>query len=215
MAYRETEKVRNRKAATREQVLQCALVLVAQSGFSGIQMTQLAKQAKLATGTLYRYFPSKESLFAEVFKRATEIEVARVERALQQTSGEAPDRIEEALRVFARRALKAPNLAWALIAEPVQAEVDQQRLEYRMRYARLFADAIQQGIDEGSLPLQRSMLSSTAMVGAIAEALIGPLAKVSREMMVPANQQQIIDDILRFCIHGILCSAERRQGAPL
>lgn len=215
MAYRETEKVRSRKAATREQVLQCALALVAQSGFNAIQMTHLAEKARVATGTLYRYFPSKESLFAEVFKRATEIEVARVETALQNTSGEAPERIEEALRVFARRALKAPRLAWALIAEPVQAEVDQQRLEYRLRYATLFANAIEEGIEEGSLSLQRSMLSSTAMVGAIAEALIGPLSKVSTEVVIPANQQQIIDDILRFCMHGILCTAERRQGAPL
>ncbi|MGX5913983.1 TetR/AcrR family transcriptional regulator [Aliidiomarina sp. Khilg15.8] len=203
MAYRETEKVRSRKAQNREHVLQCALRLVAETGFNKVQMTQLATQSGLATGTLYRYFAGKEELFSEVFIRATEIELARVHKALSETPGTAVNRLSEALRIFARRALKAPVLAWALIAEPVQIEVDRQRLAYRQRYADLFAACIEEGIKEGSIPRQRAMLTSTAVVGAIAEALIGPLATTSREALVPASQQQIIDDIVSFCLHGI------------
>lgn len=207
MAYRETEKVRSRKAQNREHVLQCALNLVAKVGFNNVQMTHLASQSGLATGTLYRYFPGKEDLFKEVFTRATDIELARVQQALTETSGNAISRLREALQVFARRALKAPVLAWALIAEPVQIEVDKQRLAYRQRYAELFAQCIEQGITEGCIPRQRAMLTSTAVVGAIAEALIGPLATISRETMVPATQQQVIDDIVSFCLHGI-CSQQ-------
>jgi AcrR family transcriptional regulator len=203
MAYRETEKVRSRKAQNREHVLQCALKLVAEVGFNGIQMNQLASQSGLATGTLYRYFAGKEELFAEVFTRATEVELTRVQLALNTTPGNAVNRLREALQVFARRALKAPTLAWALIAEPVQIEVDRQRLAYRQRYAELFATCIEQGMEEGCIPCQRAMLSSTAAVGAIAEALIGPLATTSRETLVPSTRQQIIDDIVSFCLHGI------------
>ena len=204
MAYRETQQVRDRKAATREKVLTCALDLVAKAGFRNLQMNQLAATAGVATGTLYRYFPSKEMLFAEVFQRATQIEVDRVGEALSSTQGKAPERIQQALRVFARRALKAPKLAWALIAEPVEPEVDQQRLEYRLRYARLFAQAIEQGIAEGSIPNQPAMLTSTAIVGAISEALIGPLATTNNTH----DQPQVIDHILRFCIQGLLASQE-------
>ena len=40
------------------------------------------------------------------------------------------------LATFARRALRNPRLAWALIAEPVDPLVDAERLAYRERYAR-------------------------------------------------------------------------------
>ena len=49
-----------------------------------------------------------------------------------------PNGIAAALRTFAERALRAPTMAWALIAEPVDPTVDQARLDYRQRYARLF-----------------------------------------------------------------------------
>ncbi|NWO06949.1 MAG: TetR/AcrR family transcriptional regulator [Alteromonadaceae bacterium] len=215
MAYRETPKIRDRKAATREKLLSCALTLVAEEGFRKLQMSQLATTAGVATGTLYRYFPSKEKLFAEVFQRATQTEVDRVGEALTNSHGEAPERIQQALRIFARRALKAPKLAWALIAEPVEPEVDQQRLEYRLRYAQLFANAIEQGIHEGSIPNQPAMLTSTAIVGAISEALIGPLVTTTsaNHVVNTADQRpQVINHILRFCIQGLLATHEPCAG---
>jgi AcrR family transcriptional regulator len=136
MAYRETEKVKIRKAATRKQVLNCALAMVAENGFSALQMSQLAIKARLATGTLYRYFPSKESISTEVFRYATEIEVNKVAEVLQTTQGNAAQRIYSALSVFAERALRAPRMAWALIAEPVDPAVDEARLAYRGGYCR-------------------------------------------------------------------------------
>lgn len=199
--------MRDRKAATREHLLTSAQQLVANAGFSGLQMQQLANHAGVATGTLYRYFPAKEQLAAEVFKRATRIEVAQVAQALT-VSAAAPTQIAHALNVFAQRALRAPTLAWALIAEPVEAAVDQQRLQFRQQYAELFATSIQRGIDNQQLPAQNAQLSSTAIVGAIAEALIGPLAQVSRhtEANTPQPSTTVVDDIVQFCLRGLLAA---------
>ncbi|MCC5880981.1 MAG: TetR/AcrR family transcriptional regulator, partial [Idiomarina sp.] len=165
-------------------------------------MTEVARRAGIATGTLYRYFTSKEQLACTAFERATRIEVAQVEQAL--CSDPHPlTALENALRVFARRALRAPTLAWALIAEPVDAAVDQKRLEYRLQYANLFAHTIERAMSDQLISRQRAMLTSTAIVGAIAEALIGPLAHKAEAPLVPATQQQLIDDIIYFCLHGL------------
>ena len=43
----------------------------------------------------------------------------------------AAERLEHVLATFARRALRNPRLAWALIAEPVDPLVDAERLAYR------------------------------------------------------------------------------------
>lgn len=202
MAYRETSRVRERKAATREHLLLCAHALVAEQGFSGLQMQQLAKRAGVATGTLYRYFPAKDALAAEVFSRATAIEVEMVAKALQ-VPGTAPQQIAHALTVFAKRALRAPRLAWALIAEPVEAAVDQQRLTFRQRYAELFAATIARGIAGGEVPRQDAQLTSTALVGAIAEALIGPLAKRYEDATC---EQQATRHIIHFCLQGLMAA---------
>lgn len=202
MAYRETERIRDKKALTEERVVQATLSIVAQGGFAATQMSEVAKRAKIATGTLYRYFDSKEALACVAFERATGIEVKQVEQALH--SGAPPlEALETALRIFATRALRAPTLAWALIAEPVDPAVDEKRLEYRLQYANLFATTIQSAMTEGLVSRQRAMLSSTAMVGAIAEALIGPLTHKANAHLVPATQQQLIDDIIHFCLHGL------------
>ncbi|MEH0743292.1 TetR/AcrR family transcriptional regulator [Vibrio cholerae] len=50
----------------REQILAAAEILVAESGFQGLSMQKLAKQAGVAAGTIYRYFEDKEHLLREL-----------------------------------------------------------------------------------------------------------------------------------------------------
>ncbi|SFR39117.1 transcriptional regulator, TetR family [Pseudidiomarina maritima] len=198
MAYRETLRVRERKLATRKNILTNALILLNEVGFAGLQMATLAQRSTIATGTLYRYFPSKEDLCTAVFEHATEIEVAQVQQHLETAELSAAERIAAALTAFAKRALRAPITAWALIAEPVEPAVVAARLRYRERYAGLFAQAIEQGIRENTLPPQDSALSSRALVGAIAEALVGPLAHKTE-----FDPNQAITDSVRFCLQAI------------
>jgi len=200
MAYRETAQVKAKKAATRASILRAAAQLVAAQGFSGVQMTRIADAADIAVGTLYKYFSAKETLFAEVFQIATEREVQAVEQALA-APGNAPQRLASALQIFARRALKNPTMAWALIAEPVDPAVDTERLIYRARYAQSFARVINQGITTGTLPPQSAAISSTALVGSIAESLVGPLAP--KHSTARVDQADLISNIIQFCLQGL------------
>lgn len=205
MAYRETEKMRNRKVEARKRIFQCALQCVMEGGFRNAQITHVAQAAGVATGTIYRYFDSKEELFAEIFRSATQREVDKVAEALA-TEGNAVTRLEAALRQFAERALRGPTMAWSLIAEPVDPKVEAERLLYRQAYARHFEQAIREGIEEGSIPPQEARQSSTCLVGAIAESLVGPLSPAqveSDKINSPDKQQPLVDSIVCFCIQGL------------
>ena len=72
--------------------------------------------------------------------------------------------------------MKNPTLAYALLAEPVDPEVDAERLIFRKAFARTFEGAVAAGVEAGTLPPQNAQLSAAALVGAVAEVLIGPLA---------------------------------------
>lgn len=205
MAYRETEKMRKRKQEARQRILDCAFQCVAEGGFRNAQVTQVAARADVATGTIYRHFDSKEELFAEIFRAATQREVDKVAEALA-TPGNAVTRLEAALRQFAERALRGPVMAWSLIAEPVDPRVEAERLRYRKAYAELFETAIREGIEDTSIPAQDARQSSTCLVGAIAESLVGPLSPVQNEApqeVGPTDSEQLVSSIVRFCIQGL------------
>lgn len=205
MAYRETEKMRNRKAEARKRIIECTYECVADGGFSSAQITRIAACAGVATGTIYRHFESKEHLFAEIFRIATQREVDKVVEALA-TDGNAVTRLEKALRQFADRALRGPVMAWSLIAEPVDPKVEEERLKFRRAYAELFEQAIREGIREESLPDQNARQSSTCLVGAIAESLVGPLSPVQAASTAQAGNNDhdpLVDSIICFCMQGL------------
>src|SRR6056297_1455566 len=197
--------MRQRKAEARKRIVDCTYECVADGGFRSARVTRIAGLSGVATGTIYRHFESKEDLFAEIFRIATQIEVDKVAEALA-SEGNAVLRLERALRQFAVRALRSPTVAWALIAEPVDPKVEEERLKFRRAYAELLESAIEQGMAEGSLPQQQASRSSACLVGAIAESLVGPLSpSVANAQSLASNNdsQPLVDSIICFCMQGL------------
>jgi AcrR family transcriptional regulator len=185
MAYRRTQAVQDRLDATRARIVAAAHALIAERGYAGCSVALVADAAGVATGSVYRHFPDKGALFAEVFRTATQREVDAVAEAGSKP-GPIDERIASAVETFARRALKAPRLAYALIAEPVDPQVEAERLVYRRAYRDIFAQVIADAVDAGDLPPQDPEVSAAAVVGAMAEALVVPLhAGVASRRTVP------------------------------
>jgi AcrR family transcriptional regulator len=195
MAYRETPLVKKRKVAQKSGLLRAAETLLREGGFTSLTIQAVALGAGVGVGTVYRYFTGKDELATEVFKRATERELAAVDLALnvQQSASE---RLAAAVEVFAQRALAAPTLAWALIAEPVDPAVDLARLEYRKAYAALFEQVINEGVATQEFVAQNATLSAAGLVGALAESLLGPLDH-------PGNESEVIAELRKFCLRAV------------
>ena len=56
----------NTEEDTRSRILQAALRLFAAQGYDGTTTKELAKKAKVAEGTIFRYFPNKKAVLIEV-----------------------------------------------------------------------------------------------------------------------------------------------------
>ena len=173
MPYRPTERTRAHAAAVRERIVSAALDQLAEGGYASAPVARIAERAGVATGTVYRHFPSKGDLFAEVFRRASQREVDVLARMGLASTAE---RLARWVEAFVRRALAAPVRAYALIAEPVDPAVEAERLVFRRAYADLFAAALREGVDRGEIKPLDPDLAASAIVGALAEALVGPLA---------------------------------------
>ena len=176
MAYRPTDRTRARAAAARERIVSAALDQLAEGGYASASMAAVARRAGVATGSVYRHFPSKGDLFAEAFRRASQREVD-VLVALGHRTMPVRERLSAWVHAFVHRALAEPVRAYALIAEPVDPAVEAERLTFRRAYADLFSRALRDAMTSGELPEADPDLAAAAIVGALAEALLGPLAR--------------------------------------
>jgi AcrR family transcriptional regulator len=199
LAYRRTEQTEARRLATRRRIVTAARELVARGGYAEAQVAAVAERAGVATGTVYRHFPSKADLFADVFREASQHEVDAVVAAAGDSAAGAATRIAAAVETFARRALRGRRLAWALIAEPVDPAVEAERLVFRRAYRDAFADVIESGVESGELPAQDPTTSAAALVGAIGEALVGPVSPTA----ATRDPESLVASLRDFCIRSV------------
>jgi AcrR family transcriptional regulator len=193
MAYRPTPRTEARRAEARSRIVRAALDLIRRGGYREASVAAVAAGAGVATGTVYRHFPSKADLFAEVFRVASQHEVDAVADAMAAPSSSL-DRVALGVETFARRALRGPRLAWALLAEPVDPAVEAERLVFRQAYAEVFSAALSDGVADGSLPPQDPSFTAIALVGAIGEVLTQPHA---------ADDDAVVAALVRFCLRSI------------
>jgi AcrR family transcriptional regulator len=88
----------------------------------------------------------------------------------------ARERVAAAVEAFARRALAGPVMAYALLAEPVDPAVEAERLRFRTGYRDAFARVLEDGVRDGELRPHDTRTVAAAYVGALGEALVGPLS---------------------------------------
>ncbi len=175
MPYRRTERVVRRLAAREQAILDAARALAIEHGMAAVHVAAVAERAGIAAGTVYRYFSSKSDLIADLI---TSVAVRELE-AMRQAADAAPgplSALAASIATFAARALDQRKLAWAAIAEPVDLEIDALRLDFRQSLAAELEARIRAAIAGGGLPDQDARVSAPAVIGALMEGLIGPLA---------------------------------------
>jgi AcrR family transcriptional regulator len=201
MPYRPTERTEARRAEVRERIAEAALAQLAEGGYASASVQAVAEWAGVATGSVYRHFPSKRDLFTEVFRRASGRELGLL-REVAAGEGGPRERIAAAVEVFARRALAGPQRAWALIAEPVDPSIEAERLVFRHGYRDVFKGVLEEGIESGELPPHDSDTVAAALVGAIGEALVGPLSPAANGAG-RRRHEALVASLVQFCLSAI------------
>jgi AcrR family transcriptional regulator len=201
IGYRRSARMAEQLADKRERIMRAARKLIARGGFRAAQITAVAARAGVSTGSIYRHFPSKAALFIEVLSAAVAHEIEILEQ-IARAQDMASRRLQRAVESFARRALEGRNLAYAFIAEPIDAEVDSERIRCRRRFGRVFARLLREGIETGEFPAQDVEAGAACIVGAFTEALITPIAPGSRAPPARARTR-LVAAISGFCLRAV------------
>lgn len=169
----------------RDQILQAAATVFAAKGFAGARVSDIAKRAKVADGTIYLYFKSKDEVLAALFALAMSqfLERARTELAPLQGA-------EACLKRLAQFHLEqvGSNRDLAIVFQ-VELRHSQKFMEHVSAtiladYLDLIRQVIRQGQSEGVL---RSTLPATT----VAKCFFGMLDEMATNWVLSHRQYKL------------------------
>lgn len=173
------------------QILEAAIDVFADKGFYKARISDVAKRAGVADGTIYLYFHNKDELLLRIFEEKMAIMIAGVQAQLAPVA----DPLER-LRVFARYHF-AQVEAHRTLAEVLQVELRLSdkflhgyRPEKLWQYLRIIEDCVRAGQGAGRIRAEVDpYLFSWAFFGAMDElAMQWVLQRRARVLPIPAAE---------------------------
>jgi AcrR family transcriptional regulator len=145
-------------AAARERLYATAMRLIAARGYEATTLRDIAKEARVSVGLLYRYFPSKQAVVIALYD---ELSTAFARQADAMPAGKWRDRFIFALRTSLsvlephRTALLA--LTPVLVGDPEEGIFSPSTAFSRIRVQRVFEAAVTGATDSPPQPLAESL----------------------------------------------------------
>lgn len=169
MKVKETNK---RKIGQRDhltQVLRAAEKLFAKRGFYPTTIDDIAKEAKLAKGTIYLYFDSKEDLFFSAIERKLDALLSKIEKGVKEP-GSAWQRINTTIGIHLkfleenRDFFKIMQSFSEQLKEKLEKELKRRVVEKQSQYIKILSRLIQEAIDKREIkPLDARKLAIILM----------------------------------------------------
>ena len=209
----ETEKIGRKEReylAHREEILLAAEKVFAAKGFFSTTMSDIAREAEFGTGTLYKYFKSKEELYFTLIEEKVEEINGPVKAELSQKTP-AVERIKKVLGLqfeffernrdfFRIYTSEQSRFEWT-----VKDELGKDLHEKMVAYIHILAEVMRQGIEEGEFRPMNPMDLAHALVGIVNSFIFEWM--ISREFYPLISK---LDTVLEIFLGGV-DQTERRK----
>lgn len=183
--------------------------MAAEQGMAAVQIAPVAARAEIAAGTVYRYFPSKAELISELISDISREQLDRVQRAADAAPGPL-SALAAAVTTIAIDALSHRKLAWGILAEPIDVDVVTARIDSRKAIVAEIEQRIAAAERAGHLPPQDAAITAAALIGALHEALVGPLAP--DHLDDPAKLRDAVQTLALMALRGVGVMDARARG---
>lgn len=154
-------------SGARRLILETALRLFAERGYSGTSIRDIAKACDLQGPTLYSHYPSKEHVLAELVRVAHEEHLRRVRTALLDCQPDPRDQLAAYVRAHVRMHADFPmvcvvgNSELHMLSPELGAPIYQVRKQSEV----ILMDIAQRGIDRGLFKVPHPWLAVAAIGG--------------------------------------------------
>ena len=195
--------MRDKNPEKRVRILDAALKVFATRGFYNAKVSEVAREAGVADGTIYLYFESKDALLIALFEDRMQRLIARANDEIARTEGTVLDKIRQAIALHLSLVLDDPDLAEFITVELRQSgkfvkDYDHPKFT---EYLRIFRDLVLAGQEQGLI--RRTVdarLVVRAIFGALDELLL-TLSLTHRNRSVDLNAT--VDGLCDIFFDGI------------
>lgn len=101
--------------AQRGSILERSFELFARQGYAALTMRQIATELEISTGTLYHYFPTKESIFEEMFGHMSRAVVTEAVARLAAPESQNTDRLAVLMTYVQSNETRLQNMLFLML----------------------------------------------------------------------------------------------------
>jgi TetR/AcrR family fatty acid metabolism transcriptional regulator len=182
-------------------IIQAAIKVFAQKGFFSARISDIAKEAKVADGTIYLYFNNKYDILISIFEEEIGKIIAEVKNLIDQE-----DDPRKMLEIFAIQHMQMIRDKRNL-AEVLQMELRQSNKfmkEYRNTKFIEYVDIVSKIIHKGQ---ELKIFRNDVMPGVAKRAMFGALDETARLWILSPDNQYTIEEAAKqisdIFLHGI------------
>ena len=202
MSYKRSSLMQERMEQNREAILQSARELIAQGGIKDAQIQAIAERAGVSSGLVYRYFDNKSQVLIEVLSEAIQHEV-KILNHIAESELSSKQKLDKAVTTFVKRAMNSPQLAYSLMFEPVDAELEHERFRSKQLIKQSIKEILAAGKINGEFGFEDLNTAALCVVGAMTFVVIEPL-NPSRNVMFDQNYKDyFVKQIAEFCVNAV------------
>lgn len=208
MSYKRSSLMQERMKQNREAILQSARELIAQGGIKDAQIQAIAERAGVSSGLVYRYFDNKSQVLIEVLSEAIQHEV-KILNHIAESELSSKQKLDKAVTTFVKRAMNSPQLAYSLMFEPVDAELEHERFRSKQLIKQSIKEILAAGKINGEFGFEDLNTAALCVVGAMTFVVIEPL-NPSRNVMFDQNYKDyFVKQIAEFCVNAVQVQEEK------
>jgi len=193
-----------------QKIIQAAIKVFARKGFYNARVSEIAKEAEVADGTIYLYFKNKDDILISLFEE----EMRKLINNMKEDLAKQKDPIEK-IRRFASNHLSLITQNQDL-AEVLQVELRQSSKFMReyvkdqyMEFLNIFASIIKEGQEQG-------LFRDDINTGIAKRAFFGALDEMGRYWVLSTTRKHSISEsakqISEIFIRGILKNSTKEKG---
>ena len=207
MSYKRSSLMQERMEQNRMAILDSARELIAHGGFKEESIQAIAERAGVSTGLVYRYFENKSQILIEVLSDAIRREVEILDH-IAKSDLSAKQKLQKSVTTFVKRAMNSPQLAYSLMFEPVDPEMEHERFRSKQLIKQSIKEILAEGKVNGEFDFEDLNTAALGVVGSMTFVVIEPL-NPSRNVMFDQNYKDyFVKQIADFCVNAV----RKQQG---
>jgi len=183
-----------------KQIIDAAVIVIAENGYHQAQVSKIAKQAGVADGTIYLYFKNKESILISLFEE----KMGMFSEKIREEIAGNPDAVSKLLtlvKTHFHEMSKDSNLAIVM-----QLEVRQTNLDLRLRinevlreYLHIIDSILNEGVKEGLFDDQLDIRLARQMIFGTIDEVMTHWVMTGQNQSLQANAERVHQLLIRGC----------------